>query len=264
MKTTELLLDIPELKIVFSERKFVQKSDLKDFYSQRQSDLTEQAFRRILYALEKQSIMLAVGSGVYLLQVPALPVSSKKKFSPPLSGEIEALHKIIHTSFPHIQYLVWETRVLHEFMTRQPGISQIILATEKEVCESVFNHLIDQYASRVFLEPDRITVERYVLRIPDSIIVSRLVTQAPKKIVQGVPVPQVEKILVDILADDEKFYMFQGQELIQIYENVFSTYWINEKTLFRYAGRRKVAIKLLDFIQTQTKIQLLLTEKGER
>jgi hypothetical protein len=98
MKTTELLLDIPELKIVFSERKFVQKSDLKDFYSQRQSDLTEQAFRRILYALDKQSIILAVGSGGYLLQSSTLQVSEKRKFFPPLSIEIEALNKAIQSA----------------------------------------------------------------------------------------------------------------------------------------------------------------------
>jgi hypothetical protein len=44
--------------------------------------------------------------------------------------------------------------------------------------------------------------------------------------------------------------------MINIFENAFFKYWINTKTLFRYAGRRKVDEKLKKFIQTQTQITL--------
>ena len=56
------------------------------------------------------------------------------------------------------------------------------------------------------------------------------------KKISGVPYAKIGKILVDILVDDEKFYVFQGQELVSIFENVFANYWIDEKSLFRYAG----------------------------
>ena len=75
--------------------------------------------------------------------------------------------------------------------------------------------------------------------------------------VNNIPCPRIEKILVDIYADDEKFYVFQGQELIHIFETVFDRYQISEKALFRYAERRKVGTKLHTFITRKTKIKLL-------
>jgi hypothetical protein len=86
-------------------------------------------------------------------------------------------------------------------------------------------------------------------------------TQSPKKKLRGVIFPRLEKILVDIFVDSDKFFAFQGEELVHIFENVFNAYWINEKTLFRYAGRRNAAARLRNFINT--KIMVPLTQTGE-
>ena len=67
-------------------------------------------------------------------------------------------------------------------------------------------------------------MERYVLPRPDSILFSRLVTQSPRKTIHGIPFPKLEKILVDIFVDGDKYYYFQGEELARIFENAFSTY----------------------------------------
>jgi len=57
----------------------------------------------------------------------------------------------------------------------------------------------------------------------------------------------------------ESFFTFHGQELINIFENAFSLSGTNEKTLFQYAGRRKVTMKLKTFIISQTNIELSLS-----
>lgn len=72
--------------------------------------------------------------------------------------------------------------------------------------------------------------------------------------VEGIPCPKIEKILVDIFADEEKFLAFHGQELVHIYENMFQTYLVSEKTLFWYAERRKVHTKIRTFITYDTSI----------
>jgi hypothetical protein len=73
---------------------------------------------------------------------------------------------------------------------------------------------------------------------------------------KGVVSARLEKILVDIFSDEDRFFTFHGQEMINIFENAFSMYWINTKTLFRYAGRRKVVERLKNFINTRTQIDL--------
>ena len=262
MKNDNDLLDFSELKTSLENINSVTKADLRNFYLQRRPELTPQAFRRLLYALEKEGVIISIGTGVYVLQNSATSLS-KARFSPTPSTEMVEINAIIQKSFSYLDYLIWDTRLLHEFMTHQPGQAQIILDVEKDACESVFNRLIAQFPGKVFLDPDRAAFERYVLKTPESIIVTRLITQSPRIISNGVPMPKLEKILVDIFADEDLFFVFHGHELSLIYENVFSAYLVNEKTLFRYAGRRKTADKLRTFINAQTQVKLIQSPPRE-
>lgn len=244
-----------DLFVQFSDRETVRKDELHKFYRSRDPELTEQAFRRILYSLKKQRIVLPLGAGVYALSKPSAS-NSKSIFAPRLSSAIQELGLFLNKQFPYAQYAIWETSTLHEFMIHQPGSSQIILEIEKTACESVFNQLKEHPSVNAFLEPDRLTIERYISSSPESVLVLKLITQSPKLNKNGISFARLEKILVDIFADEDRFYTFHGQELINIFENAFSTYWINTKTMFRYAGRRKATDRLKEFINKQTKIEL--------
>lgn len=251
-------LHVSELKKSFSGQKFFRKKELRNFYRAQEKDLSEKAFRRILYHLEKQGLIQVVDAGVYILGDGQAQSSIRKKFPPNISAELEKLSDSINKTFPYTSFLIWETRILHEFMLHQPGQSQIILETEKETTESIFNYLYDHNPGKVFLDPNRETFERYILNSPDSIIVSAMITETPLQRLDKKLYPKLEKILVDIFVDDEKFFVFQGQELINIYEAAFNTYRINEKTLFRYAKRRKADQKIRIFINQKTNIRLIL------
>ena len=255
MKKNNPTLANLDLFVKFSNRETVRKVELREFYRLQDPDLTEQAFRRILYSLEKEKLVLPLGAGIYALLNPSI-LSNRKKFVPSLSSAAQELSLILQENFPYTQYMIWETNILHEFMTHQPGQSHIILEVEKEACESVFNLLKEQPSRRIFLEPDRVTIERYIINSSESILLLRLITQSPKTKTNGILIARLEKILVDIFADEDRFFTFHGQEMINIFENAFSMYWINTKTLFRYAGRRKVTTRLKNFINTQTQIEL--------
>jgi aminoglycoside N3'-acetyltransferase len=58
MKDTSTLLHLPELKATFSERVSIAKNELRNFYRIRTQDFNEQIFRRVLYALEKEQILV--------------------------------------------------------------------------------------------------------------------------------------------------------------------------------------------------------------
>jgi len=66
--------------------------------------------------------------------------------------------------------------------------------------------------------------------------------------VSGVPMPTLEKLLVDILRDTDFFYL-QGSESDRIIENAFNLYTINRNRLFRYADRRKVKKELSSILE---------------
>ena len=86
-------------------------------------------------------------------------------------------------------------------------------------------------------------IYRYVDMDNRVIFVKNLVSEAPLQEVSGVPMPTLEKLLVDILRDTDFFYL-QGSESDRIIENAFNLYAINRNRLFRYAGRRKVKDEL--------------------
>ena len=51
--------------------------------------------------------------------------------------------------------------------------------------------------------------------------------------------PLLEKILVDLFAEEKLFYFYQGAELMHIYENAIKNYTLNYTKLFSYARRRE-------------------------
>ncbi|MDO9341115.1 MAG: hypothetical protein Q7T72_11405, partial [Bacteroidales bacterium] len=60
----------------------------------------------------------------------------------------------------------------------------------------------------------------------------------------------LEKILVDLYCDDKLFISFQGDELSNIWKNVFKKYMINISTLFNYSRRRGKQKEIEDFLNS--------------
>jgi hypothetical protein len=226
------ILYLTKLINLFSNQMFFHKSDLRNFYRDQYKELDEKTFRRILYSLVKDNIIMAVDSGTYVLSNEKA-LKLRERFVPIFSPKLRSISDSIQTDFPYTKNLIWETRILYE----------------------------NQFTGEVFLDPSSDIVEKYVFRTTESIIVMPLISRSPRQQVNGIPCPKLEKILVDVFADKEKFFIFQGQELVNIYETAFREYQISEKTLFWYADRRKVHQKIQEFITEKTKIQLI--QQGE-
>ncbi len=202
------------------------------------------------------------GRGIYAIQTSVSNQNAlKKRFVPALSQNIQEISGELQATFPYLHFLVWDTTILQEFMLHQPFHHDVIIETEKGTEDSVFNKLSEKSPGRTFLDPDRVMMERYVLQQTEAILISKLITQTPVgKKINGVPYAKIEKILVDILADEEKYFIFQGRELVSIFENVFDRYLIDEKSMLRYAGRRNARDKLKQFILSQTQIGFMLLD----
>lgn len=258
MKNYNDTLNITDFYRKFANARSVTKNDLKEYFSAENSDLTIQGFRRILYRLEKQGIIYTSGRAVYSIQpVSALPVTLKKKFTPILSLTAKKVTNAFKDQFPYSKCIYWETRILHNLMTHQPRTNMIILETDKDSESAVFNHFVSLGISPTFLDPDRTTIDRYVGIQDESIIVSKVISQSPKRQKGSLlSYAKLEKILVDILVDENKYYVYQGQELSTIFENAFDTFIINQDSMLRYAGRRTAQDKLKRFILNKTNLKL--------
>ncbi len=122
----------------------------------------------------------------------------------------------------------------------------IYVETDRDSAETIFNYLKDG-RHNVYLRPDKEMIYRYIDMDKRVIFVKNLVSEAPLQKVSGVPIPTLEKLLVDILRDTDFFYL-QGSESEHIIENAFSLYVVNRSRLFRYADRRKAKENLSSII----------------
>ena len=123
----------------------------------------------------------------------------------------------------------------------QSNFSSIFPARKKYLAspsKSFISNLILSYRN-VFLLPSRRDFEYYVYTAPSSIVIKKLVSQSPLHTVSGIRTPKLEKLLVDLVADSDFYYSYQGSELTTLFRNTFSQYHVSLKTLYRYAQRRK-------------------------
>ena len=137
-------------------------------------------------------------------------------------------------------------------MLHQPGKFFTVLEVEKGAEEIVFHFLQDNKIRNVYLIPSVEILDNYVNQNPDSVVIKSLVTKAPLKEFEHIVIPQLEKILVDLLADPGLFQMFLGSELIFIYNSAFERYLVNTTWMLNYASRRQKKEDLAQFLELKT------------
>lgn len=90
--------------------------------------------------------------------------------------------------------------------------------------------ILSSKGENVFRESE---VKQIMSRVSGLTIVRALVSEAPLVIYSGIPVPSVEKSLVDLTVEG-------GDDIVlhKEYQHIFETYPVNQNKMLRYASRR--------------------------
>lgn len=246
MKTEQY---ISKLRNKFKGRKEVSKNELYRFLKEVNSDLKPVSYDRKIYDWKKAGILSEILSGVYQLDA-----GEKTEFTPPVSATLRKIHKAVSKEFPLIDYCIWETRWLSGFMHHIPQTNLIIIEIGDEAEEMVFNHFLASVGKLtgtrgIFLDPDRKELNQKVWSSKESIIIRSLVSRAPIQEAHTIPIPRLEKILVDLFCDTGLFMPFQGTDLDQVFSYTNEFYKINWRTALSYAGRRGKMQEFADYLQ---------------
>lgn len=229
----------------FKARSSFDRNELYDFYLEYEPDLKQSTFSWRIYDLKKKDIIKTIGRGLYL-------ISYKPKYRPVLSDNVLKIARKTNEKFTEIQYAIWETQWLNEFTQHQVSNQMIVVEVEREFTESLYYYLNDSLRMDFFLNPNEKEIEFYISESTVPVVIKRLVTRAPiSKLINKkntVLVATLEKIMVDLFADENLFHFYQGSELINIYENILERYSINFTKLFSYAKRRKKEEEIKQFI----------------
>jgi hypothetical protein len=201
-----------------------------------------------IYHLVDQGVLHRISRGIY-----SFSKNEGKEFIPEINKSLKYLSGRIYKQFPFIDFCIWSTKWLNEFMLHQPFRFYTILEIEKEVMDSVFYALKEQ-RREVFLDPSEEIMNKYVMDSNEPIIITRLTTEAPTQEINKVVTQTIEKLLVDIYCDPVLFSAQQGAELERIYQSAFEKYAVNNTKMLRYASRRNKRDEIENFINKAIKI----------
>ena len=210
----------------------------------------ETQLRQLLGALHTSNLIVRVGRNQYRKadDSPRKPV-----YTGVYSKTAQVVIEYMETTFPLLEYRVWELSWLNEFFNHLVARNRVFLEVEHEGCDFVFSALFEKFPGKVLLRPEVQEILRY--GTDDGIIIDRLVTEAPKSAGERYQVP-LEKLVVDLFAN-KKLMLSKGDYPSAI-ETMFSKYRIDQVALFRYARRRNKAKVLFNFLRVKTTIELLV------
>lgn len=231
----------------FKDRSSFDRDELYDFYLNFEPDLKESTFSWRIYDLKKKDIIKTIGRGLYV-------ISYKPKYKAVLSDNVFKIARKTNDHFEDIKYAIWETQWLNEFTQHQTSNQMIVVEVEKEFTYSLYYYLNDTLQMDFFLNPDDKEIEFYISEKLVPVVIKRMVTRAPIQKIKNkkavVPIATLEKIMVDIFADENLFHFYQGSEMVNIYEKIIDRYSINFTKLFSYAKRRRKEQEIKQFIST--------------
>ena len=218
-----------QINTYFQTRDKISRDELVALIKKDFANWTDNTINIYISSLQKKGIIHSLSRGMYAL-------GNEETFQPHLNNKLVKIASIINKTFPFIKYCVWESALLNDLMRHQTFKNFTIVEVEKIASEQVFNQL-NTHFSNIFINPDEKTIERYIATLDNAIIIKNLNSEAPIQKWNNINVPTLEKILVDIIADDELFAAQQG-ELEFIFKSAFDKYNINEAKMKRYASRR--------------------------
>ncbi|MDH5382152.1 MAG: hypothetical protein OEW75_14955 [Cyclobacteriaceae bacterium] len=227
-----------QLREVFKERTHFDRDELFDFLKQFDPEMTETTLSWRIHDLLNKNVIKSIKRGVY-------SISNSIKYVPAISGKLVTLSKIVAREFDDLDYCLWSTEWLNDFTRHQIGTFFYLLEVERDFVEEVFNAYSESKKLRVYLDPNKDIMERYV-ESEISIVIKPLISRSPKQKISIKPkskdkiqVPTLEKILVDVFCDSVTFYTVQGSEKETLFENALKRYHINFSRMLNYARRRK-------------------------
>lgn len=236
-------LDWQSLQQAFAQVPSITRRQVQAHFQRTEPALSPDTLDSRIHELLRRGQLISVGRGRYAFEATGRPV-----FRPPMTRSERIIWKEL-AAFNLPAGCLWATAWVHELMIHQPARSLLLVEVPKDYTRAVFHALQDRYGLRVFLQPTPDVLTRYVTEANRPLVVQPFVSRAPVQLAQHVPVPTLEKLLVDLFCEPDLFYTYQGQELKTIFTNADRTYQLDSKRLLSYAGRRGRASALRQFLQ---------------
>lgn len=233
------IVSITDLILYFAEsRNSFTLRELADYAHGREA-ISDSGILWHIKKLIRQNKLSRISRGLY-------GSFAKMEFTHTLTDELKQLYGDITSEFPLIDIAVYSGQDITALQHHLSANNALYVEVTKEASEAVFHYLADKKI-KTYHKPGSDFMCDYVDLSEPCVIVKTLVTESPLKNIDGIFVPTLEKLLVDINADPD-FYYLQGIEASYIMDNVRSIYLLNTPKMLRYASRRGIREKMQSYL----------------
>ena len=142
-------------------------------------------------------------------------------------------------------YIIYNITFLNEWLNQLIGKNTIFIEADRKYLNSIYDVLVDNGYKNILLNPSLEEIDKY--SSSEFIIIKPLFTRSP--INRKEKSSKIEKIIVDVFADNILQRFFSTSEIPEIYRQIFNDYAINEASLNTYLSRRKIKDKFYNFLR---------------
>ena len=229
MWETKLLSAVPESQV------FTRQA-LYNLFKENNKDLSYNSVGWIIDEGLKSNLLFKVGSDSY-----SRKKETRNTYSPRYSEFSKELLSKLEERFPELEYTLFETLLLNEFVNHLYAHNILVLQVEKDLCPFTFDFLNELFPGKVLYNPSSDDLGRY--QSDNCIILENRISEAPfdKEHPHFIT---MEKLLVDTVSDKAIKELIPTSEVSNIYENAKLIYKSDLTKIRRYAKRRNAWSKV--------------------
>ncbi|MBD2704934.1 hypothetical protein IC229_30160 [Spirosoma sp. BT702] len=225
----------------FSYGRAISKQELIQFLMGKYPQAKPSTLNWHIHDLVQKGILYRQGRGSYRLNKDSVSQSltpNRRQFRPSIPDQLKKWDRKLRKSFPYLTLCIWSTQSIQAFSSYQSFTTYWFIEVERTALDTVLEIvLLAKLSLPIVKATDLNLTERYRTDTQTVVIIKQLISEAPLQQVDGIFTVTLEKMLVDLLADENVFEQYQ-EELPNIVQEATREYAINLDKLRRYARRR--------------------------
>ncbi|MBI9008530.1 MAG: hypothetical protein JEZ05_00740 [Tenericutes bacterium] len=254
-----------DLKVKYNNKKSISRDELYQFLGKYYENISTSSFLWMVYDLKEMGLITIGSSEMYILNFSKPKIYFKVKQADITLVQLLKKYnsKIIDNKYFNLDPFisVWDTRIVNKYIKHTISKNSIIVEVDKYRIDDVFNYIKKNFSKKYYVTKTRQLDSDHIIYESNIIYIKQLVKRAPinKKITEKeyfVTVPKIEKILVDVVVDNEIFNFYDESTLKELYRNINDKYNVNLVTLLYYAKNRGVKQQMLQFLRESLGVNL--------
>jgi arginine repressor len=228
-----------KIKQRFRNQETMTTQEISDFLQDTYPEVSIKTISWRINQLKKEKLIQQRGRGIYSFDFksdyePELSLKSKRAYN-----KVKPLTKS--------QLLVWDTQMIDALLGIESSKHWIFMAITKGELDDTFSKVLD-FSKKVYLNPDKEMIQRYVLPQEEAIILFPLVTETPILTIGEYILPTLESLLVYSWLNHEHLLHPIGYQIDEIFKTAFKKYTVNKNKLLRLASRRDKRNEIENFL----------------